>query len=111
MKPGFEAPICIVTSLGLTPEFPSRNRTILIGLIRDIGNPKATRFELRAPNPFTNAYIAVAALYLAALEGIEYAVESGKTGQELLAELSKKASEEYEYLKKVENTDVKKYIR
>lgn len=100
LKPGFEAPICIVTSLGLTPEFPSRNRTILIGLIRDIGNPKATRFELRAPNPFTNAYIAVAALYLAALEGIEYAVESGKTGQELLTELSKKASEEYEYLKK-----------
>ena len=35
LKKGFEAPICIVTSLGRSVEMPSRNRTILIGLIRD----------------------------------------------------------------------------
>ena len=35
LKPGFEAPVCIVTSLGHTPKIPSRNRTILAGLIRD----------------------------------------------------------------------------
>lgn len=29
LKPGFEAPVCIVTSLGQSPEVPSRNRTIL----------------------------------------------------------------------------------
>ncbi len=100
LKPGFEAPVCIVTSLGHKPELPSRNRSILIGLIRDIGNPKATRFELRAPNPFTNTYLAVSCLYLTALHGIEYAVTSGKTPEALLAELSKKAGEEGDYLAK-----------
>lgn len=100
LKPGFEAPVCIVTSLGITPEVPSRNRTILIGLIRDISNPKATRFELRAPNPFTNTYVAVSCLYLSALDGIEYAVRSGKDAKELLAELSKAADDEADYLEK-----------
>lgn len=78
LKPGFEAPVCIVTSLGHSPEVPSRNRSILMGLIRDTENPKATRFELRAPNPFTNTYMAVSCLYMTALDGIEYAVNSGK---------------------------------
>lgn len=100
LKPGFEAPVCIVTSLGHTPEVPSRNRTILIGLVRDIDNPKATRFELRAPNPFTNTFLAVSMLYLTALDGIRYAVTSGKTPAELLAELSKKPGEEADYLEK-----------
>lgn len=100
LKPGFEAPVCIVTSLGHTPEVPSRNRTILIGLVRDIDNPKATRFELRAPNPFTNTFLAVSCLYLTALDGIKYAVESGKTPAELLAELSKKPGEDADYLEK-----------
>ena len=60
LRPGFEAPICIVTSLGLHPTNPSRNRTVLVGLIRDLSNPAATRFELRSPNPHSNAYIAMA---------------------------------------------------
>lgn len=98
LKPGFEAPVCIVTSLGHTPEVPSRNRTILLGLVRDIENAKATRFELRAPNPFTNTYIAAACLYLTALDGIRYAVESGKSPAELLAELSKKPKDSADYL-------------
>lgn len=100
LKPGFEAPVCIVTSLGHTPELPSRNRTILIGLVRDIDNPKATRFELRAPNPFTNTFLAVSMLYMTALDGIRYAVNSGKTPADLLAELSKKPGEEADYLEK-----------
>lgn len=100
LKPGFEAPVCIVTSLGHKPELPSRNRSILIGLVRDLGSPKATRFELRAPNPFTNTYLAVSCLYLTALDGIRYAVEGDKTAEELLKELSKKAGEESKYLEK-----------
>ena len=36
LVPGFEAPICIVTSLGHTYEQPSRNRSVLVGLIRDM---------------------------------------------------------------------------
>ncbi|MEG6586531.1 glutamine synthetase [Dendrosporobacter sp. 1207_IL3150] len=89
LKPGFEAPVCIVTSLGHTPEVPSRNRTILAGLVRDVSNPLATRFEVRATNPYTNTYIAIAAIYLTMLDGIRAAVESRKTTAELLAELSK----------------------
>ncbi|WP_443789843.1 glutamine synthetase [Dialister succinatiphilus] len=98
LKPGFEAPVCSVTSLGHKPEVPSRNRTILIGLVRDIDNPKATRFELRAPNPFTNTYLAASCLFLSALDGITYAVTSGKTPADLLAELSKKPGEKADYL-------------
>lgn len=100
LKPGFEAPVCIVTSLGHSPEVPSRNRSILMGLIRDIGNPKVTRFELRSPNPFTNTYLCLSCLYLTALDGIRYAVTSGKEPEELLAELSKKAGEKADYLEK-----------
>ncbi len=89
LKPGFEAPVCIVTSLGHAPAVPSRNRTILAGLVRDISNPLATRFEVRSPNPFTNTYIALTAFYLSMLDGIKAAVGAGKTTKELEAELSK----------------------
>ena len=98
LKPGFEAPVCIVTSLGHTPEVPSRNRTILAGLIRDLENPMATRFELRACNPYTNTYLVLAAIYSACLDGINMAVKH--TTEELLKELSKDAGEEGFYLEK-----------
>ena len=100
LKPGFEAPVCIVTSLGHSVDMPSRNRTILIGLVRDTQNPLATRFELRAPNPHTNTYLCLATLYLAMMDGIKYAIECGKSDDELLAELSKKPGEETDYLEK-----------
>ena len=101
LKPGFEAPVCIVTALGgETPDVPTRNRSVLAGLIRDITSPAATRFELRAPNPFTNTYIAIAMCYLGALDGIKYALSSGKSTAELLAELSKKPGEDADYLEK-----------
>ncbi|MBQ7498889.1 MAG: glutamine synthetase [Selenomonas sp.] len=98
LKPGVEAPVCIVTSLGHTPEVPSRNRTILAGLIRDLENPMATRFELRACNPYTNTYLVLAAIYSACLDGIQMAVKH--TTEELLKELSKNAGEEGFYLEK-----------
>lgn len=100
LKPGFEAPVCIVTSLGHSPAVPSRNRTILAGLVRDVNNPLATRFEVRAPNPFTNTYIAVSAFYLAMLDGIKAAVGAGKTTKELEAELSKAPEAAGFYLEK-----------
>lgn len=89
LKPGFEAPVCIVTSLGHTPEIPSRNRTILAGLVRDVNNPMATRFEVRSPNPYTNTYVALATIYLSLLDGVKAAIASGKTTKALEAELSK----------------------
>ncbi|MTK14138.1 MAG: glutamine synthetase [Clostridiaceae bacterium] len=100
LKPGFEAPVCIVTSIGHSVEIPSRNRTILVGVIRDLQSPLATRFELRAPNPHTNTYLAVAVLYMAMIDGVKYAVTNGKTEDDLLAELSKKPEADADYLEK-----------
>lgn len=96
LKPGFEAPVCIVTSLGHEPAVPSRNRTILAGLVRDIDSPMATRFEVRSPNPFTNTYMALAAFYMSMLDGI--LATADKSLVELENELSKKAGEEGFYL-------------
>lgn len=100
LKPGFEAPVCIVCSLGHDVETPSRNRTILAGLVRDMKNPMATRFEVRSPNPLTNTYLALAAIYQGMLDGIKAACESGKTKPELEAELSKLPESEGFYLEK-----------
>ena len=98
LKPGFEAPVCIVTSLGRSPQIPSRNRTVLVGLIRDPQNKLATRFELRSPNPHTNTYLALATSYMAMLDGISYSINSNKTCDELLSELSKIPGEKCDYL-------------
>lgn len=100
LKPGFEAPVCIVTSLGHTVEEPSRNRTILIGLVRDTQNPLATRFELRAPNPHTNTYLSLATMYLSMIDGIKYAIESNKNEDDLLKEISKAPEDTADYLEK-----------
>lgn len=98
LKPGFEAPVCTVTSMGHSVEAPSRNRTVLAGLIREAGNPLATRFELRSPNPNSNTYLVIAASYMAMLDGIRAAVTAGKTPAELEKSISKKKDEEDFYL-------------
>lgn len=100
LQPGFEAPVCTVTSLGLSPDNPSRNRTILAGLIRDLDNDKATRIEMRSPNPYTNTYIAIAVFYLSCLDGIKACVESGKDLAAMEKEISKQAGKEGFYLEK-----------
>ena len=100
LKPGFEAPVCIVTSLGHTVESPSRNRTILAGLIRDMNNPMATRFEVRSPNPTTNTYVSVAAIYQAMLDGILKISASDLTLADIEKELSKKPGDDAFYLEK-----------
>jgi glutamine synthetase len=100
LKPGFEAPICIVASLGHNVHTPSRNRTVLIGLVRDLSNPLSTRFEVRSPNPNTNTFLALAAFYQAMLDGIKAAVNSGMSAGELEKELSKSPEEEGMYLEK-----------
>lgn len=98
VKPGYEAPVCIVTSLGVTVTEPSRNRTVLVGLIRDAKNPMATRFELRSPNPKSNTYLVIAASYMACMDGIKAVLAAGKTPQELERSLSKKHGETDFYL-------------
>mgnify|MGYP000207691597 CR=1 FL=1 len=95
LQPGFEAPVSIVASLGRSSDSPSRNRTVLACLIRGT-NPLSTRFEVRAPNPHTNTYLAAAAMYLAMLDGIRYA--AGKRPTELHREFAKKRGEKAAYL-------------
>ena len=100
LKPGYEAPVCVVTSLGHGVELPSRNRTVLVGLVRDVENPLATRFELRAPNPKSNTYLVLAASYMAMLDGIKAALEARKTSKELEASISKDFEQEDFYLER-----------
>lgn len=99
-KPGYEAPVCVVTSLGHSVEMPSRNRTVLVGLVREPGNPLATRLELRSPNPRSNTYLVLAASYMAMLDGIKEALENRKTPEELEKSISKEYGEEDFYLEK-----------
>lgn len=98
LQPGFEAPVCIVASIGHTLQTPSRNRTVLVGLIRDLDNPMATRFEVRSPNPHSNTYLTMASLYQSALDGIRAAISTGRSAQDLEAEFNKAAGETGTYL-------------
>lgn len=99
LVPGFEAPVCTVTSLGHGYEVPSRNRSVLVGLIRDILKPKTLRFELRSPNPLTNKYLTIAGCYQTMLDGIIAVVENEKFDtKELEREISKDKEDEGFYL-------------
>ena len=98
LKPGYEAPVCVVTSLGHNVKTPSRNRTVLIGLIRDMSSPLSYRFELRSPNPKSNTYLVCASAYMAMLDGIKAVLEAGKTSKELEKSLSKDYGVEDFYL-------------
>lgn len=100
LKPGFEAPVCIVASLGASPDLPTRNRSVLVGAIRDLDNPLATRFEVRSPNPLSNTYLVIASLYQGILDGVGAVAKHGKTCKELEEDISKDAGVESFYLEK-----------
>lgn len=100
LKPGFEAPVAVVTSLGKSIENPTRNRTVLVGLVMENDSPLATRFELRSPNPTSNLYLTIAATYLVMLDGIRYSANENYTEQQLLDEISKEYGSEANYLEK-----------
>ncbi|HRZ78615.1 MAG TPA: glutamine synthetase [bacterium] len=97
LKPGFEAPVSIAASLGMSPQSPSRNRSVLACLVRG-DNPATTRFEIRAPNPHTNSYLAMSAFLIAMLDGIRYS--TGRSPSDLDAEIHKKQGEPSGYLMK-----------
>lgn len=98
LTPGFEAPTHCVSSIGMDVLTPSRNRSVLLGLVRSEDNKYATRFELRAPNPHTNTYLCLASVYQAMLDGIAYALDSGKDSKTLEAEFTKPFGQESDYL-------------
>ncbi|MCQ2482734.1 MAG: glutamine synthetase [Clostridia bacterium] len=98
LQPGFEAPTHAIASIGKDVMTPSRNRTVLLGLIRNLSSKHATRFELRSPNPHTNTYLCLSAIYQCMLDGIAYAVNSGKNSKELEAEFTKPFGTKGDYL-------------
>jgi glutamine synthetase len=98
LKPGFEAPTHAVASLGRDVNSASRNRTVLCGLIRSADAPMATRFELRSPNPHTNTFIALAAVYQCMLDGISHVLNEKRTLADLESEFCKEAGQEAVYL-------------
>ena len=98
LKPGYEAPVSAVTSLGISKTSPSRNRTVLAGVVRDVNNPMATRFELRSPNAHSDTYLVLAASYMAMMDGIDAALSNEKTSADLERSISKHVGEEDFYL-------------
>ncbi|SCG82462.1 glutamine synthetase [Proteiniborus sp. DW1] len=100
LKPGFEAPVCIVSSLGRSIDKPSRNRTVLVGVVGDQQNPLTTRFEVRSPNPLSNTYLVISSIYQGMLDGIIAVAESGKSSKELEFEISKEPEVQGFYLEK-----------
>jgi glutamine synthetase len=100
LKPGFEAPVCIVASIGHDLSVPSRNRTVLVGLIRDLHNPHATRFEVRSPSPHTITNLALAAFFQSMMDGMQYAASSGADASRLEREFCKDPGAAHPYLEK-----------
>lgn len=95
LKPGFEAPVCVVCSLGKTPLIPSRNRSVLLCLIRNLDSKNQTRFELRSPNPKTNTYLAFSAVFQSMLDGMLFYKDIETN--DILKDISKKKGEKSDY--------------
>ena len=98
LQPGYEAPTHVVASIGKDAKGTTRNRTVLIGLVKDIGNPLSTRFELRAPNPKTNLFLAISAILATIVDGINFSMNKNLTEKDLEEEFCKKFETKGKYL-------------
>ncbi len=68
LVPGFEAPVMLAYS--------ARNRSASIRIPYE-SNPKATRIEVRFPDPTANPYLAFSAMLMAGLDGIKNKLHPG----------------------------------
>ena len=100
LQPGYEAPTHAVASIGDCLSAPSRNRTVLLGLIRSPESPAATRFELRSPNPHSNIFFTLSAVIQTMLDGIHYVFDENRSMRELESEFLKEAGDDAPYLRK-----------
>ncbi|MFA6588471.1 MAG: glutamine synthetase family protein [Patescibacteria group bacterium] len=79
--PGYEAP-CYIS-------YGSRNRSSLIRIPGyRLGKEKATRVELRSPDPTCNPYLAFATMLAAGLDGIAQKIRPGRPIEENVFEMS-----------------------
>lgn len=69
LVPGFDAPVNLTYSC--------RNRSAAIRIPVHSPNPASKRFEFRCPDPSANPYLAMSALLMAALDGIQNKISPG----------------------------------
>jgi glutamine synthetase len=79
LVPGFEAPVYLSWS--------RRNRSSLIRVPQQNGDPEGTSVEIRCPDPACNPYLCLAGLLQAGLEGIEKGYELPEPMEENLYHL------------------------
>jgi glutamine synthetase len=70
LTPGYEAPVNLAYS--------SRNRSAAIRIPTYSPSPKAKRLEYRPPDPSANIYLAMAAMLMAGLDGIQNRIDPGE---------------------------------
>ena len=70
LVPGFEAPVSMAYS--------QRNRSACIRIPTYSSSERATRIELRTPDPSCNPYVAFAAMLMAGLDGIRNRMDPGE---------------------------------
>ena len=70
LVPGFEAPVNLVLS--------ARNRSAAVRIPMYSKSPKTKRIEFRCPDPSCNGYLMFSAMLMAAVDGIQNKVDSGK---------------------------------
>ncbi|NQY73186.1 MAG: type I glutamate--ammonia ligase [Candidatus Margulisbacteria bacterium] len=70
LVPGFEAPVNLAYS--------SRNRSAAIRIPMYHTSEKSKRFEFRCPDPSSNAYLALSAMLMAAMDGIMNKIDPGQ---------------------------------
>ncbi|MEW6051472.1 MAG: glutamine synthetase family protein [Candidatus Zixiibacteriota bacterium] len=81
LVPGYEAPVYI--------SWGRRNRSSLVRVPQyRLGKEKATRIELRSPDPSANPYLAFACILAAGLKGIESTYELPKPVEENIFEMT-----------------------
>jgi glutamine synthetase len=87
LVPGYEAPVYMAWAM--------RNRSALVRVpLYKPGKEKATRIELRSPDPACNPYLAFAVMLAAGLEGIEKDYELPEPIEKDIFELSAEEKEE-----------------
>ena len=69
LVPGYEAPVNLAYS--------SRNRSAAVRIPMYSHSPKAKRMEFRCPDPSCNPYLALSAMLMAAIDGIQNKIDPG----------------------------------
>jgi glutamine synthetase len=88
LVPGYEAPVYI--------SWARRNRSALVRVpMYKPGKEKATRIELRSPDPACNPYLAFSVMLAAGLKGIEKGYPLAEPVEEDIFEMSEKARKEH----------------